>query len=50
MNIASKDLATKEIQSSLLGAETTGREYMENFIEGMTQGSEIIDGNEFYKK
>ena len=24
MNIASKDLATKEIQSSLLGAETTG--------------------------
>ena len=50
MDIASKDLATKEIQSSLLGAETTGREYMEKFIKGITQGSEIIDGNEFYKK
>ena len=50
MNIASKDLATMEIQTSLLEAEANGRICMEKFIEQMTKGSVIIDVNEFYRK
>ena len=50
ISIASKDLATKEIQTSLLEAQSNGRELMDKFIKSITQGSGIIDDNEFHKK
>ena len=50
INIASKDLATKEMQTSLLEAVSNGRKCMEKFITTISQGEEVVDGKEFYEK
>ena len=49
INIATKDVATDEIQESLLKAEYKGEICMTEFIKRITQRTESILADEFYK-
>ena len=49
INIATKDVATCEIQESLLEANENGKKHMLEFVKRITEGEEIINADEFYK-
>ena len=49
INIATKDVATCEIQESLLKAEETGEKLMLQFIKRITEGEEAIQAGAFYR-
>ena len=49
INIATKDVATDEIRESLLKAEYKGEICMTEFIKRITQRTESILADEFYK-
>ena len=49
INIATKDVATCEIQESLLKANENGEEHMLEFVKRITEGEEIINADEIYK-
>ena len=49
INIATKDIATDDIQESLLKSGTNGEAHMIEFIKRITQDTECIQADEFYR-
>ena len=49
VNIATKDIATDDIQESLLNAKKRGVIIMRGFVHRITQGTGSILAEEFYK-